>query len=118
MRKPSGFYNRRGKIKEIKGTADGQGGFDEGATVEKETWLHIEPMKGFRTLEAGQAVNGQPYKVTTRYRSDLVASSFTNGVPKRNMLLEIGGRNLSIKSLVNVDEMGQTLEFIAIDETT
>lgn len=100
-----GNMNTPVSYQELTTTPDGAGG-TAGTWETKFTFMaEVRPLTGYRRFEFTQVIKGNPYEIRTHYRQDISV---------RGRLL-IGGTEVNIQSLVNVDMKNQTLEIIGND---
>ena len=85
------------------GVSDGQGGKSLIWQLVARVCARVEPLRGREALQAMQVQDSQLYRVTIRYRSDVV--------PK--MRLVWGARTLNIRAVANLDEHRIYLELTA-----
>lgn len=56
-------------------TSDGIGGATEAYSTIGTVWAEVKELTGHRALEYAQVIEGKPYEVKTRYRTDITIDS-------------------------------------------
>jgi SPP1 family predicted phage head-tail adaptor len=93
-------------IMSLQSVPDGMGGFVTSEAPYWTTLARVTPFKGTRALEAGQIVNGTPYSITIRYRSDKQVTGA--------MYILWRGKQMQIHSIVNQDAAFKELLITAV----
>jgi SPP1 family predicted phage head-tail adaptor len=103
----AGAYKEEVSIYQTEVKDDGQGGQLVSDVLYWKTSAEVLPITGKQGLEAGQIINGQPYKIRLRFRSDKQA----NGA----MFIKWRGKHLQIHSVVEVSAAKKELEIMAYE---
>jgi len=100
-----GGMNTPVSYQELTTTPDGAGG-TTGTWATKFTFMaEVKPMSGYRRLEYSQIIKGNPYQITTHYRTDISAKG----------RLIVNGTEIAIHSVVNVGMQNKVIEIIGND---
>lgn len=82
------------------------------------TYADVESAKGQRLLELGQIVQGKPYDVTIRYRSDfLTLDEIKPTTLQTKFRIMFKGKELYIHSVDNRDEKNRFYDIICYQKT-
>ena len=94
---------KRLTVKRVAETTDGIGGATEAYSTIGTVWGEVKELTGYRALEYAQVIEGKPYEVTTRYRTDITIDS--------KCTLTYKSRTLYVHS-VTTDEMNKIFKII------
>lgn len=72
-----------------------------------ETWAKVTPLRGYRALQAGQVLNGHPYKIECRSREDIAITE--------DLDIEWAGKRITIHSVAPSLEVVGELEITAME---
>jgi len=99
-----GKMRKRVTVQRVTETSDEIGGATEGYATTGTIWAEVKELTGHRALEYSQVIEGKPYEVKTRYRTDITIDS--------KCLLIYKSRDLYIHS-ITTDEMNKIFNIIA-----
>ena len=105
-----GKMRKRLTVKRVTETTDGIGGATEVYAIQGEEgatgkiWAAVNELTGVRALEYAQVIEGKPYEVTTRYRTDITIDS--------KCTLTYKSRTLYVHS-VTTDDLNKIFNIIA-----
>ena len=95
---------KRVTVKRVTETSDGIGGATEVYSTTGTIWAEVKELKGHRALEYAQIIEGKPYEVMTRYRTDITIDS--------KCTLTYKSRTLYVHTCTT-DEMNKFINIIA-----
>lgn len=97
-----GKLKRRVTLQTFTQTDDGAGGFIDGWQDITTVWASITPLQGRELYQAQQVDAEVTHRVTIRYRENV----------NSDMRILYNNRELTIQSIINVDENNRFLELI------
>jgi SPP1 family predicted phage head-tail adaptor len=101
----SGELRHLVEFKAISATSDGAGGQTETLAVVASAYAKIDPKRGMERLSSGQMEAYTYYKVVCRYDAAIT--------PATRMVWD--GKELNIKSVLNMDARNRFMEITAVE---
>jgi SPP1 family predicted phage head-tail adaptor len=101
-----GKLNKLATVQTYTNASDGMGGFITTWANDGTVWCDIMPLSGSQRLEYGNLTTDVSHKVEARYNVNL----------SEQKRLSYGGRNFTLKAVINKGEDGDFMELLASEE--